>query len=195
MKNVILKPSEATKILGASYESLKSWDKKGILKAFRTPTNRRYYTREQLNKFLNVKTKKTDTHLLKLHCDTALYKQIKNRSFASHISIAEQVREILNSYFSKAPDDKSKDVQIDYLSNQIEKFDKKLENLSDIAERLNNIEGILSDVLDEDSLIDDDEIVSEPNKARKEDVDPYTKMTPEEEKKRGEYLLKKLNSG
>lgn len=187
MKNEMLKPSEATKILGVSYETLKNWDKKGILKAFRTPTNRRYYTREQLNKFLNVKTKKTDTHLLKLHCDTALYKQIKNRSFASHISIAEQVREILKSYFSKAPDDKSKDVQIDYLSNQIETFDKKLENLSDIAERLNNIEGILSDILDDEESLNPE---TEQTATLKKAVDPCKDKAEEEEKKRLDDLFK-----
>lgn len=33
-----------------------NWDKKGILKSQRTPTNRRYYTESQISKFLKVQS-------------------------------------------------------------------------------------------------------------------------------------------
>lgn len=41
----MMKPKEMAERLGV--RTLQIWDKKGILKAYRTPTNRRYYTEEQ----------------------------------------------------------------------------------------------------------------------------------------------------
>lgn len=46
-----LKPSEAAKILNVSVKTLQRWDRENILNANRTPTNRRYYTEEQLTEF------------------------------------------------------------------------------------------------------------------------------------------------
>jgi putative resolvase len=40
-------PKQCGKLLGKSVNSLQKWDRKGILPAFRTPTNRRYYTHAQ----------------------------------------------------------------------------------------------------------------------------------------------------
>lgn len=40
-------PKEFGKLIGKSVNTLQKWDRKGILPAFRTPTNRRYYTHEQ----------------------------------------------------------------------------------------------------------------------------------------------------
>ncbi len=40
-------PKELGKLIGKSVNTLQKWDRKGILPAFRTPTNRRYYTHEQ----------------------------------------------------------------------------------------------------------------------------------------------------
>lgn len=34
-------------MIGVSYQALQRWDREGILKAHRTPTNRRYYTYQQ----------------------------------------------------------------------------------------------------------------------------------------------------
>lgn len=47
---------EMAKKLGKSPKTLREWDKKKILIAYRTPTNRRYYTHEQ---FLEVANKKS----------------------------------------------------------------------------------------------------------------------------------------
>lgn len=41
------KPKEFAELLGISVITLQRWDNAGKLKAFRTPTNRRYYTYEQ----------------------------------------------------------------------------------------------------------------------------------------------------
>lgn len=50
---MIITVGKAAKILGVSIKTLQNWDNKGLLVAKRTPTNRRYYTRKQLEKFLN----------------------------------------------------------------------------------------------------------------------------------------------
>jgi transcriptional regulator with XRE-family HTH domain len=49
----MLKPSEVAERLNVSVKTLQRWDRDGILKAMRTPTNRRYYTEEQLDKLAN----------------------------------------------------------------------------------------------------------------------------------------------
>lgn len=47
----ILKPREASTLLGVSVSTLQYWDRIGKLKAFRTSNNRRYYTKEQIDEF------------------------------------------------------------------------------------------------------------------------------------------------
>lgn len=51
----IYKPKDFSKLLGVSVKTLQRWDRRGILKAFRTPTNRRYYTFDQYLQFKGVK--------------------------------------------------------------------------------------------------------------------------------------------
>lgn len=52
MKKDILKPNELAKLLNVSVKTLQRWDNDGILKAYRTPTDRRYYTQEQYLEFI-----------------------------------------------------------------------------------------------------------------------------------------------
>src|SRR5437899_2895746 len=40
-------PGQFGKLIGKSVNTLQKWDRKGILPAFRSPTNRCYYTHEQ----------------------------------------------------------------------------------------------------------------------------------------------------
>jgi putative resolvase len=51
----MLKLKEVAKILNVHVKTLQLWDRKGIFKAKRTPTNRRYYTEQMLEEFLNGK--------------------------------------------------------------------------------------------------------------------------------------------
>lgn len=53
------KPKDFSKLLGVSVTTLQRWDNKGVLKAHRTPTNRRYYTYDQYLDFKGL-TKETD---------------------------------------------------------------------------------------------------------------------------------------
>lgn len=55
MEGKIYKPKEFAKLLGVSVKTLQRWDKKRLLIAYRTPTNRRYYTHEQYLKYIGDK--------------------------------------------------------------------------------------------------------------------------------------------
>lgn len=48
----MLKPKDMAEKLGVTVRTLQIWDNNGTLKAYRTPTNRRYYTEEQYLKYI-----------------------------------------------------------------------------------------------------------------------------------------------
>lgn len=48
----MLKPKDMAAKLGVTVRTLQKWDNQGILKAYRTPTNRRYYTEEQYLQYI-----------------------------------------------------------------------------------------------------------------------------------------------
>lgn len=50
------KPKDFAELVGVSVKTLQRWDREGILKANRTPTNRRYYTFDQYLSFKGVDT-------------------------------------------------------------------------------------------------------------------------------------------
>lgn len=50
------KPKDFAELLGISVKTLQCWDREGILKANRTPTDRRYYTYNQYLQFKGVNT-------------------------------------------------------------------------------------------------------------------------------------------
>lgn len=52
----MIKPKEMAKRLNVTVQTLQNWDKKGTLKAYRTPTNRRFYTEDQYTKFIGQTT-------------------------------------------------------------------------------------------------------------------------------------------
>ena len=52
----IYKPNEFAKMIGVSVKTLQRWDNDKKLIAFRTPSNRRYYTHEQYLEYLNKST-------------------------------------------------------------------------------------------------------------------------------------------
>ena len=51
----IYRLNEFAKKINVSYQTLQRWDRDGILKAYRTPTNMRYYTDEHYEQFLKAK--------------------------------------------------------------------------------------------------------------------------------------------
>jgi len=50
--------TEAAAIVRRNVKTLQRWDRDGILKARRTKTNRRYYTKEQIDDFLGIESPK-----------------------------------------------------------------------------------------------------------------------------------------
>lgn len=50
------KPKDFAELLGVSVKTLQRWDRDGLLKANRTPTNRRYYTYDQYLQFKGIHT-------------------------------------------------------------------------------------------------------------------------------------------
>lgn len=52
------RPNEFAKLIAKTTSTLQRWDREGILKAHRSPTNRRFYTHDQLAEILGVKTNK-----------------------------------------------------------------------------------------------------------------------------------------
>ena len=48
------KPKDFAELLGVSVKTLQRWDRENILKAKRTPTDRRYYTYEQYLEFKGI---------------------------------------------------------------------------------------------------------------------------------------------
>lgn len=53
------KPSEFAELIGVSIKTIQRWDVSGKLPAFRTPTDRRYYTHEQYLEYIGQAPKQT----------------------------------------------------------------------------------------------------------------------------------------
>lgn len=49
----IYKTGQFARLIGVDIKTLQRWDRKGLLVAYRTPTNRRFYTQEQLKRYLD----------------------------------------------------------------------------------------------------------------------------------------------
>ncbi|SUY30478.1 IS607 family transposase [Clostridium perfringens] len=60
------KPKEFAELLNVSVITLQRWDNDGKLKAFRTPTNRRYYTYEQYLEYIGI-NKETDSRKIVIY--------------------------------------------------------------------------------------------------------------------------------
>jgi len=66
------KPKDFAKLLGVSVKTLQRWDRDGILKAYRTPTDRRYYTHDQYLQFKGTQAN-SDTRA------TVIYARVSTR--------------------------------------------------------------------------------------------------------------------
>ena len=67
------KPKDFAELLGVSVKTLQRWERDGILKANRTPTNRRYYTYDQYLQFKGIQTE-NDIR------DTVIYARVSTRN-------------------------------------------------------------------------------------------------------------------
>ena len=55
------KPKYFAELLNVSVKTLQRWDREGILTAKRTPTDRRFYTEEQLQEYLKKSDKNAES--------------------------------------------------------------------------------------------------------------------------------------
>ncbi|MDD6711433.1 MAG: IS607 family transposase [Sharpea porci] len=67
------KPKDFAKLLGVSVKTLQRWDREGILKANRTPTNRRYYTYDQYLQFKGINNENDNRQ-------TVIYARVSTRN-------------------------------------------------------------------------------------------------------------------
>lgn len=67
------KPKDFAEFIGVSVKTLQRWDREGILKANRAPTNRRYYTYEQYLQYKGIKTTEDNRH-------TVIYARVFTRN-------------------------------------------------------------------------------------------------------------------
>ena len=67
------KPKDFAELLGVSVKTLQRWDRDGVLKANRTPTDRRYYTYDQYLQFKGIQTE-NDIR------DTVIYARVSTRN-------------------------------------------------------------------------------------------------------------------
>ena len=58
------KPKDFAELLGVSVKTLQRWDREGILKANRTPTDRRYYTYDQYLQFKGINTENDNRQIV-----------------------------------------------------------------------------------------------------------------------------------
>ena len=58
------KPKDFAELLGVSVKTLQRWDRDGVLKANRTPTDRRYYTYAQYLQFKGIQTENEIRHIV-----------------------------------------------------------------------------------------------------------------------------------
>lgn len=56
----VYKSGEFSKMIGVHIKTLQKWDNEGKLKAYRTPTNRRFYTHEQYITYMKSENTEND---------------------------------------------------------------------------------------------------------------------------------------
>jgi putative resolvase len=67
-------PKQFGQLIGKSVLTLQRWDRAGILKAHRTPTNRRYYTHDQYLEYRGLKAKGAGTTIVYARVSSASQK-------------------------------------------------------------------------------------------------------------------------
>ena len=72
----IYKPNEFGKMIGRTVNTLQRWDREGILKARRTPTNRRYYTEEDYYNIMGIQQENAENQVN----DVIIYARVSNQN-------------------------------------------------------------------------------------------------------------------
>ena len=72
------KPQEFAEMIGVSVKTLQRWDKEGKLKAYRTPTDRRYYTHKQYVDYMGESNSKNGKTVIYTRVSTSNQKDDLN---------------------------------------------------------------------------------------------------------------------
>ena len=72
------KPKDFAELLGVSVKTLQRWDRDGILKANRTPTDRRYYTYDQYLQFKGIRLYGLRKYKNQIKEDEEIAKELQN---------------------------------------------------------------------------------------------------------------------
>jgi len=72
----IYKPNEFGKMIGRTVNTLQRWDREGILKARRTPTNRRYYTEEDYYNIMGIQQENAENQVN----DVIIYARVSHQN-------------------------------------------------------------------------------------------------------------------
>lgn len=187
MKDII-QVNQVLELLKIKYDTLRSWDKKGILKAYRTPTNRRYYTRSQINDFLNKKTASNDNVILKVSLKKETYLKLKKKTFLKKTSMSEYVSKLVENDMDNIVFSEDLDFQKDDFAKQLKSFHNTLKDLKQLPKRMSNIENILIEHL-EDSKKDTNDYFSDLD-INLEDLDIEKESEEESEEERKERYRK-----
>lgn len=83
------KPKDFSKLLNVSVKTLQRWDNSGILKAHRSPTNRRYYTYDQYLVFKGIKKDDNDREI------------VINENLSSQEELVQDIISMLDIFSSK----------------------------------------------------------------------------------------------
>jgi len=105
---------------------------------------------------LSTHNKKRGQSELKFAVDTTLYQDLKERAYESKKSMADYIRGILINDLYGISDTDTSSIKQTKLIKKLDHVCKQFDGISEMAKRLNNIEGILSDVLDDDELLDNE---------------------------------------
>ena len=79
MSNENYKLEEFAKFLNISVKTLQPWDREGILKAHRTPTDRRYYTYDQYLEYKGFKNQQSRKIVIYTRVSTANQNNLTNQ--------------------------------------------------------------------------------------------------------------------
>lgn len=83
--------SAFAKLIGRKVKTLQKWDRDGILVAYRTPTNRRYYTHEQYLSYISEAVNAGDIHRYR---QNVIYARVINNSYRKELN--DQIKFLRN---------------------------------------------------------------------------------------------------
>ena len=96
------KPKDFAELVGVSVQTLQRWDREGTLKAYRTPTDRRYYTYDQYLQFKGINTE-NDNRQTVIYARVSTKKQKDDLPYISQLNFPNFFVLFKNAYKNYIP--------------------------------------------------------------------------------------------